>query len=122
MKVHYIALSSAGREIGHAPMFESDGMLREWLVAHAARSYCSQYLATKKTMPEAKAALAEAYEVAQTPNGLWWAAVQWAVEVGRGEWHMGVQETVRFDVHGAPMQSDAQVTYLDEAYAATVVP
>ena len=123
MKVFMIAMTGAGAEVLNAPVFASETEMREYLVATAARSYCDDSLGRRERTPaEQCAALADAYEVGNTPNGLYAAAIRWAAETGRGEWWIGYRETCHVDHQGRSISPNPVGRVIDKAFAKTVRP
>lgn len=118
-----IFLQTGGGLVEHAPIFESEAQLRAWLPAHAASCYCGEFMGGKKRTPaERMTAFLEDYEMPDTPNGRWAAAVAWAVDKGRSEWAIGTRECDHVDAEGRAISPQATFIHLNEEYAASVAP
>ncbi len=112
-QIHFIAMSSAGAEIYSTPIFPTKEALEDWLYAYAAQAFQQEH----------RCDFAKAYEVDHASRGdKWRAAVEWAVETGRGDWTFGTREFGSVTPAGGALMPHAEVTSLDQDYLATLVP
>lgn len=111
--IHFIAMSSAGAEIYSAPIFPTKEALEDWLYAYAAQAFLREH----------RYDFAKGYEVDEASRSdKWRAAVEWAVETGRGDWTFGTREFGSVSPDGGALMPQAEVISLDEDYLATLVP
>lgn len=119
-KIHFIGMTGAGAEVEHAPLFTSFQALQDWLHAYAASNYAREFGSMASVRSSAAALFDDGYEV-EGPEDRWRAAVQWAVEAGRGEWYIGSKSPAYLGPKGEPMSPEMTgFVALDEEYLETL--
>lgn len=111
-ETHFIGMTGAGAEVEHAPFFASQDDLKAWLYAYAKTFYERQYGGNFES----------AYEV-NSEADRWPAAVEWAVDTGRGEWFIGRKGVATVGPNGEPLSPSVEdFQSLDQDYLDTLNP
>lgn len=111
-ETYFIGMTGAGAEVEHAPFFAGMDDLKSWLYAYAKVCHEGRYGGNFES----------AFEV-NSEADRWPAAVEWAVDTGKGEWFIGRKGVATVGPNGEPFSPNVEdFQSLDQEYLDTLCP